>query len=69
LEQMREVKVVIFFGWKVCNPFAEKVKRWRERTSDVRFNGKRTICKRSLLRSVTEHVRLREVMLVNLCNR
>lgn len=43
LEQVREVKVVIFFGRKVCNPFVGKVCRSRERKSDVRFDGRREI--------------------------
>jgi len=35
LEQLREVKVEIFFRWKVCNLFMGKVLCRRERTSDV----------------------------------
>jgi uncharacterized protein YpiB (UPF0302 family) len=61
LQQVREVKVVIFCE-KVLNALAVMY----EILSDVSFNGKREICKRSM--SMLP-LRLRELMLVNLLKR
>jgi hypothetical protein len=67
LKYVRDVKVVIFFE-KVSNPLNGMVDLvdLLETLSDVMFNGKRAIWRRSLLRSPRKRVRLREVRLVNL---
>jgi hypothetical protein len=70
-EQVREVKVVIFCE-KARNPFAGMV-CWQEILSDVSFNGKQEILRRSvslsrlLLRCMLWM--LRELRLVNLLKR
>lgn len=68
LEQIREVKVVIFLE-KACNPLAGILDRL-ERLSDVSvLNGKLEIWQRSLLGLPMKEERSREVRLLNLWKR